>query len=95
MKRVKNRLRSGRIIADTSQMPFQSFISGMVQIELLSNCEAVVEGCRSILAYDEMEIKLATEKMKIAFYGRELSLKNLNSESVIIVGIIDRVEFIP
>jgi len=95
LKKIKNRLRSGRMIADTAQIPYQSFVSGMVQIELLSNREAVVEGCRSILSYDDLQIKLAAEKMQIAFYGRELSLKNLNSESVIIEGIIERVEFIP
>lgn len=81
-------------ISDTLQMPFDTLTSGITQIELLGNNEAVVEGCKGILEYDDTVIKIAIHKMQVKFIGIDLTIKSLNSESVIIQGAIGGIEFI-
>ena len=81
-------------ISETLQMPFDSLSNGITQIELLGNSEAVVEGCKGILEYDDAVIRIAIQKMQVRFAGTNLTIKSLNSESVIIQGVIDKIEFI-
>lgn len=68
--------------------------SGVMQIELSGNTEAVVDGCTGILEYDENIIKLAGGKMGVKFTGRNLQIKVLTHDSAIIEGFIIGVEFI-
>lgn len=68
--------------------------SGMLHIEMSGNREAVVDGCRGILVYDENIIRLNAGRCKLQFCGRGLCIRNLTRESVIISGFITSVEFI-
>ena len=62
--------------------------------EINSNKEVIIEGCRGILQYDENIIRVNMGKMVTSFYGRNLSLKCLNSDSLVIIGFITSIEFI-
>lgn len=62
-------------------------------IELLGNKEAIVEGCKGILEYDENTIRLNLGKQSVRFGGIDLTLKCMNSDNVIIHGVITTVEF--
>jgi sporulation protein YqfC len=71
-----------------------SAISGVPQIELGGNREAVVDGCQGILEYSEDSIKLAAGKLNMRFAGRELQLKVLTHDSAVIEGYITSIEFL-
>lgn len=71
-----------------------SALSGIPQLELAGNREAVVDGCQGILEYDENLIKLTTGKMSIKFTGRNLQVKVLTHDSAVISGFILSIEFI-
>lgn len=62
--------------------------------EMNSNKEVIIEGSRGILQYDENIIRVNMGKMIAAFFGRNLSLKCLDSDSLVIVGFITSIEFI-
>lgn len=62
--------------------------------EMNSNKEVIIEGSKGILQYDENIIRVNMGKMITAFYGRNLSLKCLDSDSLVIVGFITSIEFI-
>lgn len=94
MRRNGKKQAGKNLISDTLQMPFDALSSGITQIELLSNTEAVVEGCNGILEYDDNVIKIAIHKMQVRFSGMDLSIKSLNSESIIIQGQISGIEFL-
>ena len=68
-------------------------LSGMAHLELSGNREAVVDGCRGVLEYDENVIRLTTGKLTIRFTGRGLELRNLKRASVIIQGYFTSIEF--
>ena len=94
MRRNGKKKAGKKLIAETLQMPFDTLSSGITQIELLGNSEAVVEGCKGILEYDDNIIRIAIHKMEVKFSGMDLSIKSLNSESVIIEGQISGIEFL-
>ena len=47
MRRNGKKNAGKKLIAETLQMPFDTLSSGITQIELLGNSEAVVEGARA------------------------------------------------
>lgn len=62
-------------------------------IELISNCCALVEGCKGIGEYDDTVIKLNLEKSTVCFYGNSLSIRSLSMEQAIVEGFIVSIEF--
>ena len=64
-----------------------------ISIEMKSNKEAIIEGCKSISQYDENVISINMDKMIISFFGRNMEIKCMNSDSMVIRGVISSVEF--
>ncbi len=69
-------------------------ISNCAHFEMNSNREVAIEGCKSILQYDENIIRINTGKMITSFLGRNLSIKCLTPDSLIVEGFITSIEFI-
>lgn len=70
-------------------------LSGMAHFEFSGNREAVIEGCRGILEYDENIVRLKAGKLTVRILGRGLTLRNLRRDSAIVSGFIASVEFEP
>lgn len=64
-----------------------------VHLEMKSNRQVIIEGCQSIEQYDENMVKIKVKKMSILFFGRNLKIKCLGVDSLIIDGFITSVEF--
>ena len=64
------------------------------RVELTSDYEALVEGCRGILEYDDNVIRIAAKKFELRFTGKDLTLRSLNEENIVIEGKISGLEFI-
>ena len=73
---------------------FESFAIETPQITLQGNHEAVIEGCKKILLYDENVIQLIAGKRELRFYGKNLAIKCLTAEKVIIKGEFNKIEYI-
>jgi sporulation protein YqfC len=68
-------------------------LSGMAHFELSGNREAVIDGCRGVIEYDENVIRLSAGKFMVRLTGRGLELRNFKKDSVIIEGYITSIEF--
>lgn len=75
------------------QVPM-SAMTGCARFEMTANREVTIEGCRGILQYDENLIRLNTGKMVTSFCGRNLTIKCLTPDSLIVEGFITSIEFI-
>ncbi len=64
-----------------------------VHIEMRSNRELMLEGCQKIEEYDENIVKIKVPKMWISVFGKNLELRCLTPDSLIVSGIISSVEF--
>lgn len=72
----------------------QISITQMSQIELMSNREALVDGCKGVLEYNEEFIRLSLSGMTVRFNGRNLQLRGMSEEGVSITGFLQSIEFI-
>ncbi|MDO4200141.1 MAG: YabP/YqfC family sporulation protein [Clostridia bacterium] len=65
-----------------------------VHIEMRSNRELALEGCQKIEEYDENIVKIKVPKMWVSVFGKNLELRCLNTDSLIVSGFISCVEFL-
>ena len=66
---------------------------GEANIQLFSNREAVIEGCRAVLDYDENLVRINTGSGIISFMGRGLEIVSFENLQVIIRGYILAVNY--
>lgn len=77
----------------TLELPVETVI-GLPHLELSGNREAVIDGCKGILQYDENVVKIKTGKMMLRFTGTGLNLRSLTDSSLVIEGFISGIEFL-
>ena len=64
-----------------------------IYMDIKSNREVVVEGCNTIEEYDENLVKIKVPKMGISFFGKNLEIKCMSVDSLVIEGVISSIEF--
>lgn len=64
------------------------------QIELLSNREALIDGCKGVLEYNEKFVRLSLGNMTVRFCGRNLQLRSMSEECVAIDGFLQSIDFL-
>ena len=83
----------GKKIFEKINLPLEA-TPDFSHFEMNSNKEVIIEGSKGILQYDENVIKINMGKMVTMFCGRNLSLKCLDVDSLVISGFIISIEFI-
>ncbi len=78
-------------VYDTLKASVSVFSEG--KIELYGNREAVVDGCRGVLEYDETTIKLNMGKSRITFSGSGMLIRAYDKDHAEIEGSFSSVEF--
>ena len=61
--------------------------------EINSNKEVTIEGCRGIIQYEKNLVKLNMQNMITVFCGRNLEIKCLTKDSLVITGFVTSVQF--
>ena len=79
----KEQIISGLI--QSSGLPKAAF-NGYAQIELTSNEEAVIDGCKGIIEYSEEKIALNLGNTCAEFRGKRLEMKIFEYEQTVITG---------
>lgn len=64
-----------------------------VHIELSSNREAVIEGCRGVLEYTPERVRLSCGSKVVRFVGDALELRCVTDSTAVVTGRILMVEF--
>lgn len=62
-------------------------------IEIVSNCCALIDGCKGVSEYSENLITLSLGKKSVTFEGNSLTIKSLSMEQALVEGFIVNVEF--
>ncbi len=79
-------------ISDELELP-KTVVPGTVHIEMNGNREAIVDGCRGIVEYDENIIRLNTGKYIVRFTGEGLMIKTLSLNQALVCGNITSIDF--
>lgn len=70
-----------------------SALIGESKITLNSNKEALIEGCRNIIEYEDDRIKLNLGNKTLLIIGSGLSIETITINGVMVKGTISSVEF--
>lgn len=79
-------------IGKTLDMP-SGGLSGGAHIELFSNREAVIDGIKGVIEYNDCYIKLNIGKGAVEFWGTGLEISSLDINGLVISGNISKIEF--
>ena len=63
------------------------------RVEVYSNKEAIIEGCKGILEYSGEYIKLRIGCGCVAFSGNGLYAQSFNGDSIVLRGVISNIEY--
>ncbi len=72
----------------------QGLFSSPLQIDIEGNREAVVDGCKGVLEYNDCRIRLQTGKMIVQFTGHDLQIRSMTEKQAVIQGYITALEYI-
>ena len=82
-KHVKRKTQAAEVLEQASA----------ARIQLLSNKQALVDGCGGVLEYSSEKIKLDIGKKEVSFLGLNLSMDDFNLYEINIKGDIMSIEF--
>lgn len=63
------------------------------QLTVLSNKEAVLEGCKKIEEYGDEKIKFSLGSITVSFCGNNMMIKNFGNDNAIICGEFSEISF--
>ena len=68
-------------------------LPGGVKVEVFSNEEAIIEGCKGIMEYNNDYIKINIGRGSIVFTGSDLYAYAFFCETLVIKGVINNIEY--
>lgn len=68
-------------------------LSMPTHMEINGNTEAEVDGCSGILEYDTEVARIRTGRMTVRFEGRNLTIKCLTADSLVVAGFLTGIFF--
>ncbi len=71
----------------------EDFTPGGLHMEIFSNKEASVEGCKGILEYSSELIKLNISGGVVSFIGKELYAHSFMGDTIVLKGKIENIDF--
>ena len=92
LKIADSKTRKTAWVLSSGRMMRSDEAKGM-RIELFSNRELNVEGCRGVMDYNEDYIKLRLKKGSITVMGKELVITFYEGDAITLKGIIGSIEF--
>ena len=63
-------------------------------MEINGNTEVIVEGCSGVLEYDTDVVRIKTGRLVVRFTGRNLVIKCLTVDSLVVTGFVTGIEFL-
>lgn len=88
----KANLRGLNKIASILQLP-TAVIAGVTHMEINGNHEVILEGCGGIIEYTDEVVRVKTGKTITKFSGRDLVIKCIQVDSLVVQGFISAIEF--
>ncbi|MGN0663972.1 MAG: YabP/YqfC family sporulation protein [Negativibacillus sp.] len=74
--------------------PLSDFLKKEVHLEFNGNREVIIEECSGILEYTEQQVRVNTANFILRFQGKNLQIRTMTHDSIILSGHIDRLEFL-
>lgn len=79
-------------IADMWGIP-ESVVMNIPVVTLQGRSSMRIEGYKNILLYTENEVRVLSKEMIISVFGKDLKIDTINSESLFVTGVFEKVEY--
>ena len=86
--------RAGDLLDAALELP-PGLLGGGAHIEIDGGREAIVDGCRGVLEYEECLIRLNVGDQQVKFTGQKLMIRSLTASQAQIEGSIESIVFLP
>lgn len=86
MQKIRKRL------ADAWGVP-ESVVMNIPLVTVQGNIGMRIENYKNIILYTENEIQILSKEMIITVYGKKLNIDTINSESLFISGVFEKIEY--
>lgn len=80
-------------VAELLELP-KDIMLDLPRITLLGNLQLYIENHKGIIEYSKLRIRVNTKSGVIRITGRDLSIKTIIAEEIIVCGKIENIEFI-
>lgn len=90
--RTQKKKNKFNFITDDGEILNKEIIKG-VHIEFFSNQKMILEGCKSIVDYQNDYIKLKLKKGSLSVFGKNFLISDFEDEKIIVKGEISSIEF--
>lgn len=84
--------RHGFKAQDESKGRFFGYM-GNAEIHLTDNKTAIIDGAKGVVEYTPCCVRLDIGRMYLRFCGREMTIKTLSDDKIIVEGIIASIDF--
>ncbi|MDR1464536.1 MAG: YabP/YqfC family sporulation protein [Oscillospiraceae bacterium] len=81
-----------QVWSERMDIPAQ-LLPGASHLEIVGNRQAVIEGVKSVLAYESTGIKLHLGSLALSFEGSDLLIRSYQQQQVILSGVIAALHF--
>lgn len=80
------------ILSDMFELPREVMLD-LPRMTLVGNVQIYLENHRGVIAYDEAKIRIGVNNGEIIIKGRNLEIKNLMAEELLIKGEIESLDY--
>ncbi|TCO80043.1 sporulation protein YqfC [Marinisporobacter balticus] len=91
MKRKAKEIKES--VSELLELP-KDIILDLPRITLLGNIQLYIENHKGIIEYSELRIRINTKSGVIRIVGKDLSIKTIMTEEIIVCGSIENIEFV-
>ncbi|MBB6217925.1 sporulation protein YqfC [Anaerosolibacter carboniphilus] len=80
-------------ISELLELP-KDIILDLPRITMIGNLQIYIENHKGILEYSKQRIRIYTKNGTLRIIGRDLQIKTIITEEIIITGMIEQIEFV-
>ena len=80
------------IVSELFELP-KEVVLDLPRLTLAGNLQLLVENHRGVIAYKEEELRIGVSNGELVIRGRDLQIKNLFTEELLIKGVIEKLEY--
>lgn len=80
------------IFTELFELP-KEIVLGLPRLTLVGNLQLLVENHRGVIAYSDQVIRVGASNGELVIRGKELKIKNLYAEELMVKGIIEGLDY--
>ena len=91
MKKRMEEIKSS--LSEILELP-KDIVLGLPKITMIGNLQVYIENHKGIIEYSKTQIRINTKKGVVKISGKEMYIRTIVTEEIIVIGEIENIEFV-